>query len=82
MKKSRPLTIYILIAMVLGILVGYACNQAFPDKHTASAIAGYISLVTDVFLRLIKMIIAPLVFQPWWLVLLIWVTQRQSAELD
>lgn len=61
-KKSRPLTTYILIAMVLGIAVGYACNKAFPDKQTATAVAGYISIITDVFLRLIKMIIAPLVF--------------------
>ena len=34
----------------------------WPDPQTAKAIAGYISLFTDVFLRLIKMIIAPLVF--------------------
>ncbi len=60
-KKSRPLTVYILIAMALGIGVGSACHQAFPDKATATLIAGYISLVTDIFLRLIKMIIAPLV---------------------
>jgi Na+/H+-dicarboxylate symporter len=62
MKKSRPLTIYILFAMILGIIVGYACNKAFPDKQTAATVSGYISLVTDLFLRLIKMIIAPLVF--------------------
>jgi Na+/H+-dicarboxylate symporter len=62
MKKSRPLTLYILFAMVLGIMVGYGCNKAFPDKQTAAMVSGYISLVTDLFLRLIKMIIAPLVF--------------------
>lgn len=62
MKKSRPLTLYILFAMILGIIVGYACNIAFPDKQTAATVSGYISLVTDLFLRLIKMIIAPLVF--------------------
>jgi Na+/H+-dicarboxylate symporter len=61
-KKSRPLTLYILIAMILGIGVGYACNQAFPDPKTASQVASYISIVTDVFLRLIKMTIALLVF--------------------
>jgi Na+/H+-dicarboxylate symporter len=58
---SRNFASLILIAMVLGILVGYACHEAFPDKATATAIAGYISLITDLFLRLIKMIIAPLV---------------------
>lgn len=62
MKKKRPLTLYILFAMILGVIVGYICHQAFPDKGAASQIAGYISIVTDVFLRLIKMIIALLVF--------------------
>jgi Na+/H+-dicarboxylate symporter len=57
----KHFTTWILIAMVLGIAVGYACNIAFPDAKTAAAVAGYISLVTDLFLRLIKMIIAPLV---------------------
>src|SRR6266436_9606434 len=61
MKKSQPLTLYILFAMILGIAVGYVCNKAFPDKQSAATISGYISLVTDLFLRLIKMIIAPLV---------------------
>src|SRR5271169_612535 len=57
----KHFTTLILIAMALGIVVGYACNIAFPDPKTAATIAGYISLVTDLFLRLIKMIIAPLV---------------------
>src|SRR5919108_5662168 len=56
------LTTVIFIGMVLGILVGYACNLMWPDPQTAKAVAGYISLITDIFLRLIKMIIAPLVF--------------------
>ena len=49
MKTKRPLTLYILFAMLLGIAVGYACHQAFPDKKAAADIAGYISIVTDVF---------------------------------
>src|SRR6516162_9186518 len=56
------LTTIILIGMVLGILVGYACHILWPDPKTARTIADYISLLTDIFLRLIKMIIAPLVF--------------------
>jgi Na+/H+-dicarboxylate symporter len=60
--RSQRLTTIILIGMILGILVGYACHSFWPDKATATAIAGYISLFTDIFLRLIKMIIAPLVF--------------------
>src|SRR5215212_9050705 len=59
---SKKFTTFILAGMILGIVVGYACNIAFPDQKTAAQVAGYISIVTDVFLRLIKMIIAPLVF--------------------
>ena len=56
------LTTIIVIAMLLGIVVGYACHTLWPDPATAKSISEYISLMTDVFLRLIKMIIAPLVF--------------------
>lgn len=62
MKKNRSLTMYILFAMILGIIVGYACNQTLSDSKTASAVAGYIAVFSDVFLRLIKMIISLLVF--------------------
>ena len=58
----QRLTTYILVAMLLGIGVGYACHEVWPDPNTSRAIAGYISLISDIFLRLIKMIIAPLVF--------------------
>lgn len=60
--KSNKLTTWIMIAMVLGIVVGYICNVTAPDAKAAKEIAGYFSIVTDIFLRLIKMIIAPLVF--------------------
>jgi Na+/H+-dicarboxylate symporter len=59
---GKKFTTLILIGMVLGIVIGWACNMAFPDPKTAATVAGYISIITDVFLRLIKMIIAPLVF--------------------
>jgi Na+/H+-dicarboxylate symporter len=59
---SRRFTLYILAAMVLGILVGYACHAGISDPEQLKAVAGYFSLVTDIFLRLIKMIIGPLVF--------------------
>jgi Na+/H+-dicarboxylate symporter len=59
---DKKFTTLILIGMSLGIVVGWACNAAFPDPKTAAQVAGYISIITDVFLRLIKMIIAPLVF--------------------
>jgi len=60
--RSPKLTTVIFIGMVLGILVGWGCNSLWPDPKIAGSIAGYISLLTDIFLRLIKMIIAPLVF--------------------
>jgi hypothetical protein len=62
MRRKFPAAAWILIAMVLGILIGYAIFVSFPDKKTAAQIAGYVSIVSDVFLRLIKMLIGPLVF--------------------
>ena len=62
MKKKLPMAVYILVGMVLGIIVGYMVFVSYPDKKTATQIAGYISILSDVFLRLIKMLIGPLVF--------------------
>jgi Na+/H+-dicarboxylate symporter len=62
MKKKLPMAAWILIAMVLGIIVGYMIFSSFPDKKAAKEIADYVSIVSDVFLRLIKMLIGPLVF--------------------
>jgi Na+/H+-dicarboxylate symporter len=60
---ARRLTLYILIGMVLGLILGFVLNQSFaPDDPTLARIADYLKLLPDVFLRLIKMIIAPLVF--------------------
>ena len=47
--------------MVLGILAGYVCNSLISPEAAKEA-AGYFAMVTDIFLRLVKMIIAPLVF--------------------
>lgn len=61
MKANKSSTL-ILIALLIGIAVGYACNQAAPSPEAAKEIASYFGMITDIFLRLIKMIIAPLVF--------------------
>src|SRR6202789_2307752 len=61
MKSSR-MTTYILIAMILGIAVGGLIHSQFADPATHKLFAGYISIGSMIFLRLIKMIIAPLVF--------------------
>ncbi|WP_152968142.1 MULTISPECIES: dicarboxylate/amino acid:cation symporter [unclassified Achromobacter] len=60
--NTKKLTRYIGIAMVLGVVVGYFCNKYAQDAQEAKQIASYFGMVTDVFLRMIKMIIAPLVF--------------------
>ncbi len=60
--NTKKLTRYIGIAMVLGIVVGYFCHNYAQNEKEALQIASYFSLVTDIFLRMIKMIIAPLVF--------------------
>jgi len=56
------LTTWIFIGMLAGIGVGFMCHELLPTPEMAKTTAGYISLFTDIFLRLIKMIIAPLVF--------------------
>ncbi|HWT16532.1 MAG TPA: dicarboxylate/amino acid:cation symporter, partial [Patescibacteria group bacterium] len=57
--SSNKLTLWILIALVLGAIAGYAIHASGID--TTEPVA-YLGLVTTMFLRLIKMIIAPLVF--------------------
>ena len=64
---AKNLTRFILIALVLGIITGLALHYAIDDGTPASEarlaeVAEYLSIVTTLFLRLIKMIIAPLVF--------------------
>lgn len=59
MKASR-LTLYIIIGLLLGLLVGYVVNGFY--QPSIAGFADAMSLITTIFLRLIKMIIAPLVF--------------------
>ncbi len=58
---SRSFSLYILIGMILGIGTGWAINAYLPTETAAQWADGF-KVVTDIFLRLIKMIIAPLVF--------------------
>jgi Na+/H+-dicarboxylate symporter len=62
MKRKFPPAATILAGMVIGIIVGYMIYVQFPDKKAAAEIAGYVSIMSDIFLRLIKMLIGPLVF--------------------
>jgi Na+/H+-dicarboxylate symporter len=59
--NKNKLTIYILIAMVLGVVLGYIVHE----NSSASFIGSFsvnMNLLTTIFLRLVQMIIAPLVF--------------------
>ena len=58
---NRLFTAFIVGAMVLGVLVGWILNTTLPAAE-ATAWASNLQIITDIFLRLIKMIIAPLVF--------------------
>ena len=59
MKKRLNLTSYILIGLLLGVVVGYLVNE---NVSSTTGFVEAMSLITTLFLRLIKMIIAPLVF--------------------
>jgi Na+/H+-dicarboxylate symporter len=58
---NRLFTSLVVAAMVAGVAAGWAIHQ-WADPAQAKSIAEGLSVVTDLFLRLIKMIIAPLVF--------------------
>ncbi|MDX2235824.1 MAG: dicarboxylate/amino acid:cation symporter [Hyphomonadaceae bacterium] len=58
---SRNFSLYILAAMILGVVSGWLINTQLPAAQVAEVVP-YLKIATDVFLRLIKMIIAPLVF--------------------
>ncbi|WP_072382900.1 dicarboxylate/amino acid:cation symporter [Novosphingobium sp. NDB2Meth1] len=59
---GKRLTLYIVIAMLAGIGVGYALNAAYPAGSKVLAdTADVLKLLPEVFLHLIKMILAPLI---------------------
>ncbi len=59
-KKNR-LTLYIIIAMFLGIAVGYLVHEQ-SSPEIIKAFSKNIKLLGTIFIRLVKTIIAPLVF--------------------
>lgn len=60
--KKFPLAARIVVGMITGIATGVVCHAVLPDADAASQVGAYFSLLAEVFLRLVKMIIAPLVF--------------------
>ena len=61
MTKKLGLTSFIIIALVMGLFVGYLVNEN-AEKETAIKIAELVKLLGTIFIRLVQMIIAPLIF--------------------
>lgn len=61
MKKSNQLTLYIVIAMIAGAILGYYIHET-QSATSIDSLAKNLKLLTTIFLRLVQMIIAPLVF--------------------
>ncbi|MFM7117935.1 MAG: dicarboxylate/amino acid:cation symporter [Planctomycetota bacterium] len=59
--KSNRLTWYIVGAMILGIVVGYLIHLN-ASEEAAKNYARYAKLLSTIFIRLVQMVIAPLVF--------------------
>jgi Na+/H+-dicarboxylate symporter len=61
MNKGNRLTLYIILSMILGILVGYfVFTGTNPDFQ--KSFSNNIKILSTIFIRLVQMIIAPLVF--------------------
>ncbi len=60
-STTNKLTIYIVVAMLMGIFVGYFVHRQF-SPETCAVFSSRIKLLATIFLRLVQMIIAPLVF--------------------
>jgi Na+/H+-dicarboxylate symporter len=58
---AKRLTFFIMIGLVLGIIVGAILHGSLPPE-TIQEINKSFKMITDIFLRMIKMIVAPLVF--------------------
>jgi Na+/H+-dicarboxylate symporter len=61
MKKSNKLTLYIVIAMIAGAILGYYIHET-QSPTSIESLSKNLKLLTTIFLRLVQMIIAPLVF--------------------
>jgi Na+/H+-dicarboxylate symporter len=58
---GKGLTLWVFLATILGAAVGLFCHRTVHDPAALSVITGTLGLVSEIFLRLIKMLIAPLV---------------------
>jgi Na+/H+-dicarboxylate symporter len=61
MGKKNRLTLFILVAMALGVLTGYLVHERCgPDS--IRSFSDLIKILSNIFIRLVQMIIAPLIF--------------------
>ena len=60
-KTKSKLTLYIIVAMIVGVATGYFIHEN-ASPQTIATFSNNIKILTTIFLRLIQMIIAPLVF--------------------
>jgi Na+/H+-dicarboxylate symporter len=60
-KNGNRLTVIIFLSMVLGIMIGYFVHHNASNEFIAS-LSVNLKLLANIFLRLVQMIIAPLVF--------------------
>jgi Na+/H+-dicarboxylate symporter len=61
-QKQNHLGRYVFFALILGLIVGQLTRMFIHDPALLKSIAEYINMVTGLFIRLIQMIIAPIVF--------------------
>ncbi len=61
MGKGNRLTFYIILSMILGVVVGYIINTN-SSPETIASFSKNVKLLSSIFIRLVQMIIAPLVF--------------------
>jgi len=59
MKAARA----IIISLILGILFGWLIRNVIqPNPATSASLLEYLAMASDIFIKLIKMIVAPLIF--------------------
>ena len=58
MKAARA----IIVSLILGILFGWVIRNASLAQGTTDSLLQYLSMASDIFIKLIKMIVAPLIF--------------------
>ena len=59
--SPRRYPISLVASVALGLTAGYACYRGAPDPANQQALAGGFAAVSDLFLRLVRMLMAPMI---------------------